>query len=156
MAQLLLPETARPNNLVVSSGSRGRVLTSDIYDICRRVADIDPSLYIVELDHDDPRPYRYIVMEQCKDGVDRMALRVRAGELDGRVIERLERMLAVPLANRVAELERDLERWEETEKERQVDELYEKIGGEFWRELEQCGFITHRGVSYPKRGVKPA
>jgi len=66
MPDLVLPETARPTNLVVSPGSRGRVLTSDLYNICERVAELDPSLYIIELDHDDPRPYRYIIMEQMQ------------------------------------------------------------------------------------------
>src|SRR5690606_24816068 len=109
---LVLPETARPANLLVSPGVRPRVLTSDLYDICRRVAELDPSLFVVALASDDPRPYRWIIMERCRDGVDRMALRVREGELDGRVIDRLREILAVPLDERVRRLERELDEWE--------------------------------------------
>jgi hypothetical protein len=154
MPSLVLPDVARPTNLVVSAGSRGRVLTSDVYDICHRVAELDDALYIVELDHDDPRPYRYIVMERCADGVDRMALRVKAGELDGRVIEKLRYQLGVPFRDRVAKLEREGQEWEAKHREEESDRLYESIGGEFHRELERCGFISARPVSYPKKGIK--
>lgn len=151
---LVLPETARPANLVLSRGSRARVLTSDVYDICNRVAQLHPSLYIIELDHDDPRPYRYIVMERCSDGVDRMALRVREGELDGRVIRELQYQLAVPLPERAAKIERELEQWEKQQREEESDRLYEKIGPEFHRQLANCGFITMRPTSYAKRGIR--
>lgn len=157
MSTLVLPETARPANLYLSRGSRARVLTSDLYDICNRVAELDPSLYIIELDHDDPRPYRYIVMERCRDGVDRMALRVREGELDARVLGKLRYQLAVPLDQRAAEIERDLEKWEQDYREEESDRLYEKIGHDFRKQLHDCGFTrAPRPTSYPTKAIRPS
>lgn len=152
---LVLPETARPANLVVSPGCRPRVLTSDIYDICERVRELDPSLYIIELASDDPRPYRYVVMERCTDGVDRMALRVREGELDGRVIEKLRYQLAVPFHDRVARLERDLEAWERQYREDELDRLVDEIGPRFQKMLHDCNFVhTPRPTSFPRRSIR--
>ena len=153
---LVLPETARPANLVVSPGCRPRVLTSDIYDICQRVRELDPSLYIVELDADDPRPYRYVIMERCRDGVDRIALRVREGELDGRVIEKLRYQLAVPLSERVRRLEREGEAWERAEREKRLDQLVDSLAPRFQKLLHDCNFVhTPRPTSYPTRAIRP-
>jgi len=154
---LVLPETARPANLTLSRGSRARVLTSDLYDICNRVAEIDPSLYIIELDHDDPRPYRWIVMEHCKDGVDRMALRVREGELDARVLEKLRHQLAVPLRDRLEQLDREAEGYRKQYLEDEADRLYERIGPAFRKQLHDCGF-THapRPTSFPTKAIRPS
>jgi len=85
-----------------------------------------------------------------------MALRVRPGELDARVIEKLRYQLAVPLKDRMAKLEREGEAWERQQREEESERLYERIGPEFHRQLERCGFITTRPKSFPKKGIRPS
>lgn len=152
---LVLPETARPANLLVSPGVRPRVLTSDLYDICRRVAELDPSLFVVELASDDPRPYRWIIMERCRDGVDRMALRVREGELDGRVIDRLREILAVPLDERVRRLERELDEWERKQHDERLDETIDRLAPVMQKAMHDSNIAAGpRPVSFPAKGIR--
>jgi len=58
----------------------------------------------------------------------------------------------MPLAERLAKLEKDEYKIEADRKEAQLDDLYERVGRPMWTQLEHDGFIQ-RGVSYPKVGV---
>jgi hypothetical protein len=89
-------------------------------------------------------------MEHCKDGVERLVFKVAA--LDARVEKRLHELMHMPLAARLAQIEKDQYRLEAEEKEYELDDLYERVGRPMWTQLEHDGFIQ-RGVSYPKAGV---
>jgi hypothetical protein len=99
----------RPENLRMKGATH---VSSDLYDICNRIREVDPSLFIVY--HPDHQTHPYVVMEHCRDGEDRIVKRYAT--LDARVLEDLRYMLAVPFD----------ERWKRIAAE--VDAANEKIG----------------------------
>lgn len=146
MSSLFLP--IAPKNYRNDWGSTD--ITGDIFRICEQVADLSPNLIIRERpDWETAGGYRYIVSEISADGVERWVLGVN--ELDGRLTERLQRMLFVPFEERFAAAEREEQRYKAAEVERELDELAENIGLPMQTQLERCGF-TQRSVSYPKAG----
>lgn len=144
-----LAVAGRPTNLRLPPEAAAMAVESDMYAICERVREISPRLFIVLIA--DSRSHAYAIMEQCEDGVDRLIFRVK--ELDGRVLNRLREILAMPLQERLAKLEKDEYRHREEAAEHQFEELYERLGRPMWAQLEHDGFIQ-RNRSYPKRGVK--
>ena len=145
MTDLLLN---KPTNLVLGDTMKAAYVDGDVFNICERVKEISPDLYIVLLEKDDK--FAYAVMEHCVDGVERLVFKVK--ELDNRVCEKLRRLMSIPLNERVAEIEKHEHRLEAERLEQESDELYERFGRPMWTQLEHDGFIQ-RGVSYPKRGV---
>jgi hypothetical protein len=148
---LALPDGYAPTNLHLAPSVRARYVDSDMFDICRRLAQLDRRLYVVELT--DPKSQRanYVIMEHGLDGTAYMVL--KTWELDARVIEKCERMLRIPLDQRFAEAEREEREAEEAIRQEAIDETYEKVGHAFRRQLWKDGFIEHREMSYPTRGV---
>jgi hypothetical protein len=116
-----------------------------MYDICSRIKEVDPSLFIIVVD--DKNSHSFIIMEHCSDGVDRLVWKVK--ELDQRVIDKALRLKAIPFEHRFAEAEKEEKRMEEEAKEEQFEELYERMGAPMIREFERAGFIQ-RNRSYPK------
>ena len=145
MTDLLLH---KPTNLVLGDTMKATYVDGDMFNICERIKEISPDLYIVLLEKDDK--FAYAVMEHCVDGVERLVFKVK--ELDARVCDKLRYLLAMPLAERVAEIEKQEYRLEADRREQEQEELYERFGRPMWTELERTGFIR-RGVSYPKRGA---
>ena len=152
-SNLMLPDGLAPSNLHLRSSVKVRYIDGDMFDICGRLAEIDPRLFIVELSDSEVDGAKYVIMEHCADGVARMAIPERLKELDARVLERVQYLLHVPFEHRLAAIEAENAKYEADHHENILDEMYEKMGGEFRRQLEHDGFITHRGVSYPKLGV---
>ncbi len=146
---LILPHTVKPLNLSLPPSAKVTSVDGDLYNICERIREIDPSLRVVLLEHDPTDTWSYAIMEDCADGECRLVFKVK--ELDARVVTKLQRMMKIPFAQRYAEAEAECFKFEAEEHERSLEELYEKIGGPMLRELEQCGFIDGRGVSYAKR-----
>lgn len=148
MTSLALP---RPDNL---RGRYGALVESDVYDICSRIKEVDPNLYIQLLDPPVQfagKVYHYAIVEVCRDGVERLVCRVE--ELDARVIEHMQYLLHVPFEKRFAEAERLEAKAEAERREKEHAELYERIGRPMWTDLERCGFIQ-RPASYAKRGIR--
>jgi hypothetical protein len=156
---IVLPSGAAPSNLALPNDTRTRMIGSDMFDICKRIADVSPNLYVVVHEKPDGSLLHYSIMEKCADGVQRLALNVGPGKsidaLDGRVIERLKYMLHVPLSKRLDAIEKMEDKDKADEKERSLEELYEKIGRRMHWQLEHDGFIDSRGISAPKKGVRP-
>jgi len=151
MDTLALP--TRPDNL---HGSYGTLVDADVYNICERLKEIDPRLKIHFIDPPiryGPKVYNFSITEACDDGVERLVFRVE--ELDARVIQHVQYLLKVPFETRFAKAEAIEAKREEERQEAEHEKLYETMGGPMLRQLEHDGFIEHRGVSYPKRGVKP-
>lgn len=147
MTDLLLP---RPDNV---RGRFGTYVTSDVFHISDRLKEVDKSLYASTLDppiHWQGLTYNFAISEICADRQERLVMRVEA--LDGRVIERVERMLKIPFEQRFAELEKLEAKWKKEDEERQLNELYERMGGDMLYQLDRCGFIQ-RPVSYAKRNA---
>lgn len=145
---LVVPATARPANLHLRPGTKAELVDGDLYDVCKRIGEVDERLFILLLDDGDA--YAYAIMERCPDGWDRLVFKVK--QLDGRVIERLRGLMAVPLNERLKTLEAEEHRLKEEAEQEAFEELYERLGGPMWTELERTGF-SQRPISYPKRGV---
>lgn len=122
------------------------MVESDLYDICTRIAEIDPNLYILQLT-DDGHGCSFAVMERCADGVHRLVSKHK--ELDQRILERMQYLRSVPFEQRFAELEKQIDKEEEERRAAESEEFYERMGGPMYSELARTGFID-RNVSYPK------
>lgn len=146
---VIIPGAAAPNNLQFQGVAH--VVDSDVYNICDRVKEISPRLHIVVADPPRPDGKNFIVMEESKPG-DWMCV-ARYEALDDRVIKHLQELRAVPLQDRLAKLEKEEAEWEKKSQEDAADELYERMGGPMWTQLEKDGFVDSRGVSYAKKGV---
>lgn len=148
---LALPNSCRPTNLRLRESVQVRYVDSDMFDICKRIKEIDERLFIIDLEEGDS--HSYAIMETATDGTEMLVTRVK--ELDERVLEKLRYYAAVPLDHRIrlfdAEAARDRETWLDD----QMEELYERMGRPMWTQMEHDGF-SQRGVSYAKRGVAQA
>lgn len=144
-----------PTNLSLPPGTGIAYVDADMYDICERVKEISPDIKIVAYDNDGSK-YTHGI---CEDTPSKLALIFKVGPacpdtpvLDGRVISKLRRLLAVPLDERLKLIEKEEAKYEADCKENELEELYETMGRPMWTQLEHDGFIT-RPVSYPKVGV---
>ncbi len=144
---LLLPDGMAPSNLHLRPSVKARYVDGDMFSICGRLAEISTRLFILELTEQGERAWA--IMEHADDGVERLVLGgIR--ELDARILEKVQRMQAIPFEHRVAAAEAENAKFEADHHENILETAYERMGGEFRRQLEHDGFITHRGVSYPK------
>jgi hypothetical protein len=156
MSNLLV--AARPHNLRYD---RNVEVSGDVYNICDRLAELDPSLYIYPLDPPvalGDKVYRFSVIEQCGDGVDRLVMRVT--ELDARILEHIQYLLRVPFKQRFAEAERRADLLEAEHREAEMDSLVETMGMPMLRQLHHDGFSQRRTVYAPTgvtggRGSRP-
>ncbi len=146
---LLLPTGLAPSNLHLRHGVTTTVLTSDTFDICERMKHIDTNLFAVQLVENDT--CGYAIMEHCGDGIERLVFRTSA--LDGRVLEKLRYLMAMPLSERLDKLEADEYEAETARQDEASDELYETLGGPMRHEMARCGFTGPLPESYPKLGV---
>lgn len=143
-----LPESCAPTNLRLRPTVQVRYVDSDMYDICQRIKELDDRLFIIDLE--EGSSHAYAIMETATDGTEMLVCRVK--ELDERLLQKLRYYAAVPLDHRIrlfdAEEKRDREKWLEDS----MEELYDRMGGPMWHQLEHDGF-AQRGVSYAKKGV---
>ena len=146
---LMLPEGMAPSNLHLRPSVKVRYIDGDLFDICERLAEISTRLFIVELA--EGGDCIYAIMEHADNGVAELVIKVK--ELDARIIEKVEYMLRVPFEHRLAVVDAENAKYEADHHENILEETYDKMGGMFRKQLEHDGFITHRGVSYPKIGV---
>lgn len=160
-ATILLPEGMRPTNLHLvpyqkdENGlpiiTKARLVTSDIFDICNRIGEISPRLYILELERQsvEGNKFGYALMEHCPD-MDRLVMRVAKDKLDARLLDKLRYIMSLDLETRIKKCDRERESWEAQQKEDASEELWETMGGPMWGQLEHDGFIGTRPVSYRK------
>lgn len=139
---------ATPRNLRYVRGH----VEGDVFRICERLEEIDDKLYVNPLEPPvtiGDKTYRYAIVEECADGVDRLVFRVPA--LDARILEHVQYLLRVPFEHRLAEAEKRADQMEVEAREAEKDRLVETMGMPMWRQLEHDGFITRR-TSYAKSG----
>lgn len=152
MAQgLMLPSGLAPNNLHLRDSVKATFVESDVYDICHRLAAVSPNLHLWQLDEEGVRAW--CVTENVRGAEHKVK---QYAELDARMIEDVQRMLSIPLEHRAAAAQAEVDKHEADTKQAAIDELYEKVGHKFHRQLERDGFITHRGTSYPKSPIRQA
>lgn len=150
-SQLILPGGACPSNLRRLDAQGARPVTSDMYSICERIKEVSSSLYLIELHGGDE--FQYAVMESCSDQIERLVFKVKRDALNGAVIEKLRRLLAMPLTERLKKLEAEEFKHEADRKEEEFERLYENLGRPLLHQMQHDGFATTQAVSYPKRGV---
>src|SRR5258706_7020038 len=117
MTDLLLPDGLRPTNLHLLPGSKARFVSNDMFHIAERIREISPRLYILELEEKsaEGRKFGYAIMEQCRDGVDRLIFRRGKGGLDATVMDRLRMLMSQDLHTRLAILDKERAKWEAEE-----------------------------------------
>jgi hypothetical protein len=151
MTGLALPEGYCPSNLHLAESVRHRFVDSDMFDICKRLAHISRSLFIVQLYDPEVDKGNYVIMEHGYDGGAYMVLKTDV--LDARVLEKAEYLLRVPFDHRFAEAERLERKAEEDIRIEALNETAELVAGPMRRQLWHDGFIEHRETSYPTKGV---
>jgi hypothetical protein len=139
-----LVAAGRPSNL--QTPTLGTLVESDVFDICSRVKEIDPELTIVA--NDEGHAHRFSVQHVDKHGNTYLVM--TADALDARILTELQYLLHVPHEKRYAEAERRERAAEESVALEQRELLYEKLGHQFYTQLDRCGFIR-RPDSLPKR-----
>lgn len=145
---IILPAGLAPSNLHLRDGVTARYVDGDLYNIANRVREVDRSLHVIELAEEDE--CKFAIMEHCDDGLERLVFTV--DELDGRVIERLQRIMAMDLRDRLALLEIEEHKFEADRQDNEMEALYENMGRAFKHQLHRDGF-SMSPVSYPKSGV---
>lgn len=146
---LMLPDGMAPTNLHLRPSTKARYIDGDLLDICPRLAEISPRLYVVELVEGDKAVWAIMEATDAGSGM----LVYKADSLDARVLERVRYMLHVPFDQRLKVIEAENAKYEADHADNLLEQTYERMGGQFRRQLEHDGFIDHRGVSYPKIGV---
>lgn len=130
-----LVAVGRPSNL--QAPTLNTIVESDVFDICNRIKEIDPDLVIVANDEGHAHPFSI----QHVDKRGQAYLVMNAEVLDARILTELQYLLSVPFEKRYAEAERRERESEVAAIEQQREALYEKIGHQFYAQLDRCGFI---------------
>ena len=149
---LMLPSGLAPSNLHLRESVKATFVESDVYDICHRLAAISPNLHLWQLEEAGVDYPAWVVTENVF-GVEHLVKKYH--ELDARMIEDVQRMLAIPLEHRAAAAQAEIDAHEASQKQEAIDEMYERVGQKFWNRLEHDGFIQ-RGTSYHKSYRKQA
>lgn len=143
MSDLVLPGSMCPTNLILAPNVRAAMVEGDLYNICGRIKEIDPNLFIVQLINDQ-RDCAFMIMEHCADGVDRMVYKTK--ELDARILHKCEYMRSVPFEHRFKMIEKEIDEEEQRRRDEESERLYEMVGEPMRAEFERCGFTGRRRV----------
>lgn len=138
----------RPTNLR-QVGKRNRVVTADLYDVCERVKELDPNLYIVEQENLDGGSHQYVIMEHVPK-LNRDEIVFKTPYLDQRILDKLDEIRALPFAERADAAIREAEKYAKDAKEHASEELYERMGAPMYNQLHRDGFASGgRNKSFP-------
>lgn len=148
MSGLLLPSGTLPTTIRLRNNIRTSVVESDLYDIGRRIQEMHPSVYVLQMDDQDTAAWA--VMENCDDGFQRLVFKTQ--ELDQRVLEKLAWIMHVPFEKRLEAAEREEQEHEASRRETELEELYERVGRPMLSQLHHDGF-AQRSTSYAKGGL---
>lgn len=133
-----------PSNIRMPEGSRATHVSSDLYGISLRLQELDGDLFIALLEAPDGS-VGWAVCETDRQGVESLIFRVGPGceidELDGRIIEKLNYLRSVPLAERIAKLEAEIDRERASAHENKLEQMYDSFGGTLYDALFRCGFV---------------
>lgn len=146
---LILPSGSNPNNLRLPRNGRNYVVDADMYGICDRIKEIDDRLVIVASEHKDG--IHFTVIEEEPNGNASMVCTVT--ELDERLLTRLRRMVAIPVAKRLEMIEEESQREREQQEKDHLEDTFEKFGQRAWWAMEKDGLIQ-RPKSYAKKSIK--
>lgn len=132
-----------PTNIRLPEGSKVTFVEADLHDICARIAHLDENLHVVVLEHTDGRA-AFAITETDRQGVESLVMRIGPGckidALDGRVIQHIEWIRRIPVAERMAQIEKELEQERTAAEEQAFEKLYDSIGGSLYNNLHRLGF----------------
>ncbi len=143
----MVPGSSAPSNLVLAEGVRAAMVEGDVFNICERIKEVDPSLFIIQLEN-DAKGCAYAIMERCADGTDRLVYKTR--ELDQRIIDKCMYLKHVPFEHRAEKIMAEVDAEEELRKQEEAEQFYERLGGPMLSQFAHDGFIDSRNVSHPK------
>lgn len=133
---LHLPGT--PSNMKFPPHLAGKMkmVEHDVYNICNRVKEIDPRLYVVlQEGHEKP----WVVMERTFQG-DSVEMVARYERLDASILDDLRRMLSIPFEQRMRELFEKVDAENKAkENEWKESESHERFMWDFRKALEESG-----------------
>jgi hypothetical protein len=134
-----------PSNIKTGGRFHVEAVSGDMYDIANRLAELNPRLFISILEDRAPdalHPVVYVIMEQTNRGTEEVVF--KCYQLDARVLEHVSYLMKVPFAQRFAEAEKELDKYEAEQHETQLDELTEDVGLAMRHELRRLGFTDGR------------
>lgn len=134
---LILPGVT-PSNLKLPERFKVIPLESDMYNICDRIKEISPNLFIELLVDEKTGAQAWVIQENTINGPKEV---FKTEELDGRVIEHCQYLLKVPFEKRFAEAERLARKDMADYETKQMDKLMERLAGPFLRQLYHDGFV---------------
>jgi hypothetical protein len=127
-----------PSNIILPPGAKPLAeVHGDVYGICERLREYDPSIRVVPVE-DGGDGIHFIIAEVGADGDLREIMPVR--QLDASIIERLKYLASVPVAQRLAEIQKQLDAEKVAREAEQAGLLYEKIGGPMRTAIFTGGF----------------
>lgn len=133
-----------PSNIRLPEGSRATHVESDLYAISERLRELDGDLFLAMLETPSGE-VGWAVCETDRQGTEALIFRVGPGceidELDGRVIKKLNYLRSVPLKERIARLEKEIDRERAAAHADKIDGMYESFGGDLYDALFRCGFV---------------
>lgn len=133
-----------PSNIILPEGSKAQFVESDLYDICERIRELDENLRVVVLEHVDGRAV-FAITEIDRQGNVNLVMRIGPGckidALDGRVIDHLNWIRAIPADVRAAQIEKEIAAERAYADEQKAEKLYEDMGQTLYDNLFKCGFV---------------
>ncbi len=129
-----------PSNIILPPGAKPLAqVEGDVYGICERLREYDPNIRVVPVE-DGGDGIHFIVAEVGSDGELREIMPVQ--QLDGSIIERLKYLASVPAMQRLAEIQKQLDKDKADREAQEAGLLYEKVGGPTRSAIFKAGF-TH-------------
>lgn len=126
-----------PTNLMLPPGARVSRVEADVFNICERLREHDPNLRINVMQ--DCGEHAFIVTELGPDGVERIVTRVP--ELNASLIEECQRMLAIPLKDRLRAIDKENARRKTEFEDAKLEEMWEGAGQQTYNAMFKGGFV---------------
>lgn len=143
MNELIIEST--PTNLSLPPGARVSRVEADVFGICERLGEHDPNLRINVME--EGAQHAFVVTELGPDGVERFVTRVTT--LDARLIEDCQRMLKMPLKDRLAECDRINAARKAAHEDALVEQIWEESGQQTYDAMFKGAFVhTPKRESY--------
>lgn len=134
-----------PTNLVLPPGARVSRVEGDVYSICERLREHDANLRVHLLQFGDQ--FSYAITERSRDGKEMLVMKVP--ELHAGIVEECERMVRIPLKDRMAEIDRLNAKRMAEDLQAKVDAAFEAAGQQTYDAMFSGGFVmTPKPESY--------
>lgn len=139
-----------PTNLLLPPGVHARHVDKDVFDICARLKEYDPNLRVIVIGEPGGAS-AFAIMEVGPDGVERLVM--RSATLHAGLISECQRMVKIPLKDRMAAIDAANKKAQDAREDEMIDALYENVGTKMYSELFRSSLAsTPRPESYRPLG----